>query len=591
MENQTATNDDFAKKCRNVAIVGALVAIVIFHAEIQRLLASFIFRLIFLAVAVAIGFLIYKLKGKKKINESTAHGSATFASTNDLIEYEWVYQLQRENQKISEAGGFLLSRTKFLDFKKKEIFSIELSRSETCQHVLILGPTGTGKSRCFFLPNLRYTRNQSFICTDPKGELFEHTSGFHHSLRFAPREPERSESFNWIPLCKSAHITNLLARAIVVSKGESREPFWDDAEIAFLAALFGHAATFDAPTPAAMYDFLTAFNQEDLIEQLLNSESRVARQSIRLFQQASENVRGNTALGLGSKLSWLMDDEVRRFTSSSNAVWNFSQIRETPVGIYWILSETDVAVLKPLTSLFFTLILYSIKQRDGLPITLYLDELANVGKIPELDNEITVLRARNISIVAGLQSFSQLAKVYGQHAENIFRDNFLTKIFLHGLDAETNEKCSKSLGEFTHQEETTSYSFSENKKTESKSISRNQRRLMTGDEIRRLSENEFILLHGNKKPVLLPKQYYNRPPRPAAAPPPLTGVLSLDFEAAAEQLNASRNGRRALSSHERKRLPSQQVAQIEAPRRKLLPPMPELPPELEIIDIEEIEEE
>jgi type IV secretion system protein VirD4 len=589
METQTATNDS-AKKSRNALAVGALVAVVIFHADIARLLSSFVFRVIFLAAAAAASYLIYKLAARKKINESTAHGSASLASTTDLINYNWIYELKREHQRIAEAGGFLLSRTNFKDFRRKETFSIELSRSETTQHILILGPTGTGKSRCFFLPNLRHTRGQSFIATDPKGELYEHTSGFHQSLRFAPREPDRSLCFNWIPLCQSAHITSLLARAIVVSKGESREPFWDDAEISFLSALFAHAATFESPTPAAMYDFLTSFEQEDLIEQLLNSESKIARQFIRLFQQASENVRGNTALGLGSKLNWLLDDEVRRFTSASKKVWDFSQLRTTAAGVYWILSETDVAVLKPLTSLFFTLILYSIKQRDGLPVTLYLDEMANM-KIPELDSEITVLRGRNVSIVAGLQSFSQLAKVYGQHAENIFRDNFLTKIFLHGLDAETNEKCSKSLGEFTHQEETTSYSYSENRKTESRSIARNQRRLMTGDEIRRLSENEFIVIHANKKPAILAKQYYGQPPRPAQAPPPLGQVLSEDFQAAAEKLKVSRSGRRALTGVERKQLPSRGAAQLEAPRRKLLPPMPELPPELEIFDVEVIEDE
>jgi type IV secretory pathway TraG/TraD family ATPase VirD4 len=287
-----------------------------------------------------------------------------------------------------------------------------------------------------------------------------------------------------------------------------------------------------------------------------------------------------------------MDDEVRRFTSATKTVWDFSQLREHAVGVYWILSETDMALLKPLTSLFFTLILYSIKKKDGIPVTLYLDELGNTGRIPSLEIEVTLLRSKNISLVAGLQSFSQLASVYGQYAENIFRDNFLTKIFLHGLDAETGEKCSRSLGEFTHQEETTSFSYSENRKTESKSISRNSRRLLTGDEIRRLSDKEFILIHGNKKPAILPKQYYDQPPKPATAPPALGAPLSQDFERAAEELKAIRSGRRSLTGAERKQLPPKGRGQIEAPPRKLLPPMPELPPELlEAIDVEIIEDE
>jgi type IV secretion system protein VirD4 len=591
--NAITQSDDITKKFRNILIVGAFVAAIIFKDSILNLLSSLLFRFALMAAAALACFLIYKFLTGRKIKESTAHGSATFATEKDLLEYQWLYELKKELQPIAEPGGFLLSRTSF----KKKKRSVELSRDETAQHVLILGPTGTGKSRCFFLPNLRHTRRQSFIATDPKGELYELTSGYHHSLRFAPRDPDRSLCFNWIPLCQKAFITNLLARAIVVSKGESREPFWDDAEINFLASLMAHAATFDTPTPAAMYDFLTGFEQEDLIEQLLNSPSKIARQFIRLFQQASDNVRGNTALGLGSKLSWLMDSEVRRFTSASKTVWDFSQLREHAAGVYWILSETDVAILKPLTSLFFTLILYSIKQRDGLPVTLYLDELANCGKILGLDSEITVLRGRNVSIVAGLQSFSQLAMVYGQHAENIFRDNFLTKIFLHGLDAETNEKCSQSLGEFTFQEEVSSFSFSDNnKRSETKSISRNQRRLMTGDEIRRLDKNKFILIHSNRKPAILPKQYYSLPANPAEAPEALGAELTADFEQAAQRLRLQKEaeqmgGRKQIGgAPARKQLAAPKQKQIAIITYKALPPMPEMPAEL-IIDAEVIEDE
>jgi type IV secretion system protein VirD4 len=590
--NVTAQSDDIAKKFRNILIVGAFTAAIIFKDELLNLLSSLLFRFALMAVAALACFVIYKFLTRRKVKESTAHGSATFATEKDLLEYRWLYELRKELQSIAEPGGFLLSRTSF----KKKKRSVELSRDETAQHVLILGPTGTGKSRCFFLPNLRHTRRQSFICTDPKGELYDLTSGYHHSLRFAPRDPDRSLCFNWIPLCQSAHITNLLARAIVVSKGESREPFWDDAETNFLAALMAHSATFDTPTPAAMYDFLTDFEQEDLIEQLLNSPSKIARRFIRLFQQASDNVRGNTALGLGSKLGWLLDEDVRRFTSSSKAVWDFSQLRETPVGIYWVLSETDVAVLKPLTSLFFTLILWAIKQKNGLPITLYLDEMANVGKIPNLEVEITVLRGRDISIVAGLQSFAQLSSVYGHNAENIFRDNFLTKIFLHGLDAETNEKCSQSLGEYTFQEQVSSFSFSDNKRSETKSISRNQRRLMTGDEIRRLDKNKFILVHSNRKPAILSKQYYNLPPKPAEAPEALGAELTADFEQAAQMLRIQKEaeqmgGRKQIGgAPARKQLAAPKKRQMAVITYKALPPMPEMPPDL-IIDAEVVEDE
>jgi type IV secretion system protein VirD4 len=581
--------EDFKSKLRNMIAVSVSILILIYWNELKELWQSFFFRFAFIAITAIAVYVIFKINArKKKLPESTAHGSASFASTQELINYSWLYQLTSDKQPINHAGGFLLSRSSFKDFKKQERFSIELSREETCQMVLILGPTGTGKSRCFFLPNLRYTRGQSFICTDPKGELHKHTASFHNSLKFAPRESE-TQCFNWIPLCgTNAHLANLLARSIVTANGASKESFWDDAETNFLAALFSHAATFPTPTPAAAYDFLTTFEQEDLIEHLLNSPSKIARQFTRLFQQASENVRGNTAIGLGSKLSWLMDDSVRKFTSSSTKVFDFSQIREHATGIYWILSETDVAVLKPLTSLFFNYMLWSIKQKDGLPVTFYLDEFANVGNLGNFEVEITVLRGRNVSICAGIQSFSQLAKVYGHHAETIFRDNFLTKIYLHGLDAETAEKCSRSLGEFTHQEETISFSQSDTGKSETRSLSRNQRRLMTGDEIRRLAKDQFILVSGNNKPVILTKNYYSEPPRPIRASASLEEALTLDFESIAQRLKQARQLPQAKT---RAQLKGSQPKQLtEGGGRKALPPLPPMPAELEIIDAEFVDE-
>jgi type IV secretion system protein VirD4 len=590
--NAITQSDDIAKKIRNILIVGAFTAAIIFKDAILNLLSSLLFRFALMAVAALACFVIYKFLTGRKVKESTAHGSATFAAFEDLLDYEWVYDLRTEKQRVAQPGGFILSRTNI----KKRQYSVELSRAETCQHILVLGPNGSGKSRGFYLPNLRFTRGQSFICTDPKGELYELTSGYHRSLRFAPRDPDRSLCFNWIPLCQTSHITSLLARAIVVAKGASHEPFWDDAETNLLAALMAHAATFDTPTPAAMYDFLTSLEQHDLIEQLLNSPSKIARQFIRLFQQASDNVRGNTALGLGSKLSWLMDEEIRRFTSSSRKVFDFRQLREVAVGIYWIISETDIAVLKPLNSLFFTLVLWSIKQTEGLPITLYLDEMGNIGRIPELEIEITVLRGRNISIIGGLQSYSQLSNVYGRNAEDIFRDNFVTKIFLAGLDRESNEKCSQSLGEFTHQEEVSSFSYSDNRKTETRTMQRNARRLLTGDEVRRLQRDKFILVHGNRKPAILEKNFYNEAPKAAGVPEPLGEPLTIDFESVAENLRLQREaeqmgGRKQIGgAPARKQLAAPKKRQIAVITYKALPPMPEMPPEL-IIDTEVVEGE
>jgi type IV secretory pathway TraG/TraD family ATPase VirD4 len=222
--------------------------------------------------------------------------------------------------------------------------------------------------------------------------------------------------------------------------------------------------------------------------------------------------------------------------------------------------------------------------------------MGNIGRIPELEIEITVLRGRNISIIGGLQSYSQLSNVYGRNAEDIFRDNFVTKIFLAGLDRESNEKCSQSLGEFTHQEEVSSFSYSDNRKTETRTMQRNARRLLTGDEVRRLQRDKFILIHGNRKPAILEKNFYNEAPKAAGVPEPLGEPLTIDFESAAGNLRLQREaeqmaGRKQIGgAPTRKQLAAPKQKQIAVITYRALPPMPEMPAEL-IIDAEVIEDE
>src|SRR5262249_25940083 len=128
----------------------------------------------------------------------TTHGSARWGKP------------PRRFIRSPEPGGVCIGY-----FRKK---AVSLTREATLQHVVLIGGTGTGKSRGYFLPNAAALAGTSLICTDPKNELWLHTSGFHHeSLRFAPSDPEKSACFNWIPLCSEARIAETCARAIVES--------------------------------------------------------------------------------------------------------------------------------------------------------------------------------------------------------------------------------------------------------------------------------------------------------------------------------------------------------------------------------------
>jgi type IV secretion system protein VirD4 len=207
-------------------------------------------------------------------------------------------------------------------------------------------------------------------------------------------------------------------------------------------------------------------------------------------------------------LLFLSDPAVRRFTSASTQTPDWGQLRQESVAVYWVLQENDIALLKPLSTLFFTLMLYQLKKEDPrVPVTLYLDELANIGRIPDFAGEVTVARGRDIALVLGLQSLAQLTALYGQAPARTITDNCQTKIALAGLANDSAELISRELGDATIMVPRLSWTSG---KSQSSTFSRvdSRRRLLTADEVRRLESDDLLVISTNRRPLLLTRFNY-----------------------------------------------------------------------------------
>lgn len=408
---------------------------------------------------------------------------------------------------------------------------LALPRSLTLHHAVILGPSGTGKSRGYLLETAARSRNASFVCTDPKGELFHLTSGFHPcSRRFAPTEPWKSEGFNFVPLCAEARISELCARAIVESgQTANTEQAWLDAEAAYLSALLSHASTLLEPTLLSVYDLFTTQDQESLLGQLLASASPSARRQARIFEQTQERMRGSIVPVVASKLLFMNDPSVARFTSATREAPDFSSLRREAQALYWVLPEREVSRLRPLSAVFFSLLLHQLS--DGapsgeapgcaVPVTLLLDEFANIGRLPAFETTISLARGRDIAIVLCLQSLSQLEGMYGRsHAQTILT-NTGTKIALHGLDFDSADYISRSLGMttvVTPRKSSHRRWFLWQPTSSTVSSGEHGRPLLTADEVRRIGVEEAIVIQGNLRPMLLGRSFYSSPACEGVAP-------------------------------------------------------------------------
>ena len=268
--------------------------------------------------------------------------------------------------------------------------------------------------------------------------------------------------------------------------------------------------------------------------QFERSRSSVAQEQAVIFRQASERMRGAIIPVVAAKLQFLRDPQVARFTSATLLPPDFTRLRDTPTAVYWRLREQDMSRLRPLSAVFFTVLIEQLARGEGsedafpggvagsVPVTLFLDEFGSIGTIPDFDTTLAVARGRNLSFWLGVQGLSQLAARYGKEAAQTILGNCHTKLALSGLDGETAEYFSKTAGQGTIQTWRKGASrrpLSWWPTSLSRTAVEQGRAVLTPDEVRRLGEEDIIAIVGNRQPMLLTRERFASMPCTALVRP------------------------------------------------------------------------
>ena len=275
--------------------------------------------------------------------------------------------------------------------------------------------------------------------------------------------------------------------------------------------------------PLSAYELFTRQEPAALMEAFLSSASPVAREQAIIFQQTHERMRGSIVPVVAAKLQFLRDPAVSRFTSADLSAPDFGRLRTSPQCVYWCVREQDIARLRPLSALFFTLLLEQLAAATGadhtIPVHLFLDEFANLGVIPHFETTISLARGRGVSLWLGIQSLSQIESRYGRANAQTILTNCATKIALSGLDVETADYFSRSLGQATRQTPRRSWQkkrFALFAGGVSDTVQEHARPLLTSDEVRRIRSEQALAIIGNRRPLLLEKFVYDVAPKAAA---------------------------------------------------------------------------
>ena len=399
------------------------------------------------------------------------------------------------------------------------------------KNVLVVGGSGSGKTRFFVKPNLMQMHS-SYVVTDPKGTILTECgtmlkrNGYHirvlNTINF-----KRSMHYNPFAYIHSEKDILKLVNAIIINtKGEGEkagEDFWVKAERLYYSALIGYI-WYEAPereqnftTLLEMIDASEAREDDEnfknpvdeLFEELeAKSPEHFSVRQYKKYKLAAGKTAKSILISCGARLAPFDIQELRELMSYDEM--DLDTLGDERSALFVIISDTDdtfnfvVAILY--TQLFNLLCDKADDVYGGrLPIHVrcLLDEFPNIGQIPRFERLIATIRSREISACIVLQAQSQLKALYKEHAETIV-GNCDSMLFLGGKEKTTLKEISELLGKETIDLDNTSENRGREK---SHGISHQKmgKELMTQDELAVMENSKCILQLRGERPFLSEK--------------------------------------------------------------------------------------
>ena len=455
-----------------------------------------------LAIGAAFRLVVYvRSKNAKKYRHGEEYGCARWGGPKDIEPFA---------DPVFE-NNVILTRTESLTMNSRP----KDPKTARNKNVLIVGGSGSGKTRFWLKPNLLQCHS-SYVITDPKGGIVEECGAV------LVRNKYRIKIFNTINFKKSMHynpfayihdekdILKLVTTLMVNTQGESKggDQFWEKAEKLLYTALIAYIhyiAPVEEQNFGTLITFLNAMEvREDdetfqnpidqMFEALEKKEpNHFAVRQYRLYKLAAGKTAKSILISCGARLAPFDIAELREITRYDELELDTLGDRKT--ALFLIMSDTDSTFNFLISMIYSQLFNLLCEKADDvyhgrLPVHVrcLIDECANIGQIPNLEKLVATIRSREISACLVLQAQSQLKAIYKDNADTII-GNMDTRIFLGGSEPTTLKELSAALGKETIDMFNTGVS-----KGSQESHSTNYQR--TGHEL--ASVDELAVLDGGK---------------------------------------------------------------------------------------------
>ena len=403
------------------------------------------------------------LKGKnaKKYRHNVEYGSARWGTAKDIEPF--IAPKFEDNVILTKTERLMMSNRPKNPANARN------------KNVLIIGGSGSGKTRFWLKPNL-LQMHSSYVVTDPKGSiviecgnaLLKHgytikifnTINFQKSMHYDPFAYIHSEK----------DILKLVTTLIANTKGDGKagDEFWTKAETLLYCALIGYIH-YEAPVEeqnfSTLIEFLNAMevreddeefqNPVDLMFEALEKKkpNHFAVRQYKKYKLAAGKTAKSILISCGARLAPFDIQEVRDVTAYDEL--QLDTLGDQKTALFLIMSDTD-ATFNFLISMIYTQLFNLLCEKADdvyggrLPVHVrcLIDEMANIGQIPNLEKLVATIRSREISACLVLQAQSQLKAIYKDNADTII-GNMDSRIFLGGSEPTTLKELNQALGKET----------------------------------------------------------------------------------------------------------------------------------------------
>lgn len=454
-----------------------------------------------------IALMIYILiitRRKRNLRSGKEHGSAKWAEKDEIKKY--MDKDMRKNIILTQTEGLTIDPY------------IGHPTNGRNKNVLVVGSSGSGKTRFFATPNIMQMHS-SYVITDPKGTIVENLGNM-----LIHKGGYKIKILNLVNMKKSMHYNPLayvhteldvlkFGNMLVESTKapDEKADFWVKAERLLYQALVG-LIVFEAPEEERTMDtIITMINASAVSEENENAKNAVdmifddleqknpehfAVRQYKKYKLAAGKSAKSILISCGVRLSPFDVAEIRELTSSDDM--ELDKIGDRKTAVFCITSDTDTSLNFIAAFMYMQMfnILCSVaddKYHGSLPIHVrcILDEFRNIGKIPMFETLIATIRSRNISACPIVQTKSQLKASYKDDAETIAGCCDST-LFLGGQEKSTLKDLSELLGSETVEVLNTSRTYGR-QAGNSVSYQKSARKLMDEAEVFKLPGEKCIL--------------------------------------------------------------------------------------------------